>query len=458
MAKFNNQDRFQFLRTKYPNFFYSGYSYALCENTLKLEFEFKIGDSLVFKPHSELIFPQIPHFQDTLFPIIDNIVFNIGMIELISYWKATCSPNVFITTGFLEAEQINFWKDLYYNGLGEFFYLNTIQTDSFSLMNIHASGKEYKKEELTSLRNEYIVPIGGGKDSAVTIELLATNGLLVHPLIMNPREATLDTVSIAGLNHDQVLIINRTIDPLLIELNSKNFLNGHTPFSAMLAFYTILASVVSNVKHIALSNEASANESTIPGTNINHQYSKSFHFESAFRNYYQKYISSEPNYFSFLRPLNELKIMQLFSGLTKYHNAFRSCNSGSKTNTWCGHCPKCLFTHIMLAAFRGVEYSNKIIGKSMLDDESNARYFDELTGISEIKPFECVGTIEDVQSAMHMILKNNAPDSLPKLAKRYLEKIPLNRTFESNNTDINNHFLNKEQYNILEKALEKNEI
>ncbi len=375
------------------------------------------------------------------------------MIELISYWKATCSPMIEIKAGQLNEEQINWWKELYFNGLGEFFYLNTIDASRENFINISSHGKTHEKIEDEFFKNEYIIPIGGGKDSVVTLELLKNNGMKVHPLIMNPRGATIDTVLASGLTMDDTIIINRSIDPVLLQLNYRGFLNGHTPFSAMLAFYTLLASALTGYRNIALSNEASANEATIPGSDINHQYSKSIDFERNFRDYYSRYILKEFNYFSFLRPLNELQIVSIFSKLEKYHKVFKSCNVGSKTNTWCGNCPKCLFTHIMLSAYKGTDYADQIIGMPMLNREENTAYFDELCGFSAIKPFECVGTLNDVQTAMKRIIQLTPEYNMPLLAKRFID---LAHTLPENEAPVINydHFLDKEQMNILNLALQ----
>ena len=115
----------------------------------------------------------------------------------------------------------------------------------------------------------------------------------------------------------------------MLQLNAEGYLNGHTPFSALLAFLTLLIGVGSGSKYIALSNESSANESTVPGTDINHQYSKSIEFERDFRDYVSQHLSEEIQYFSFLRPLNEMQIASLFAQCEAYHPVFRSCNAGS---------------------------------------------------------------------------------------------------------------------------------
>ena len=128
-------------------------------------------------------------------------------------------------------------------------------------------------------------PIGGGKDSVVTLELLRNSSMEILPLIINPRGATLNSIEKGGFSQKSYIKIRRTIDKHLLELNDKGYLNGHTPFSAMLAFVSLFSSLMTNTPNIALSNENSANESTVKGEDINHQYSKSLEFEEDFRSY-----------------------------------------------------------------------------------------------------------------------------------------------------------------------------
>lgn len=453
MQRTDRRESYNKFRKEYPVLSYKSFNYSILGNKLSFGFEFRLTDEIIFRPSAAVNFPEIPQNREFILPVIENIIFHIGMIELVSYWKATCSPTIVVEAGALTKEQAGFWKDLYFNGLGEFFYLNSIDADKEDFVEITSEGKSFAPFSDLSLTEEYIVPIGGGKDSAVTLELLMQSGERIHPLIINPRGATIDTVIVAGLSMENVIVISRIIDPLLLELNDKGYLNGHTPFSAMLAFYTLLASAVTGYRHIALSNESSANEATIPGTAINHQYSKSLDFEGKFRDYYSKWISPELNYFSFLRPLSELDIVSIFSKLEKYHGVFKSCNSGSKSNSWCGECPKCLFTHIMLSAFRGVHYTDRIIDAEMLNDAANIQIFDELAGFSAIKPFECVGTLHDVQTAMKMVIKNSNSDNLPLLAKRFLEFE--NGIIENPPQSIEHqrHFLDDHQFNIIKAAL-----
>lgn len=426
MIRNDHHDLYFRLRKQYQEFTYESFQYEVSGSDLSLSFHFRLGDQISFHPRSVFRFGNSAGDVEQIVrqhqQLVENIAFNIGMIELISYWKASCSPVVVIRPGALNDEQINWWKKLYFNGLGEFFYLNSIPADPDSFMQIKSLNPHNYRVEEPIFKEGYLVPIGGGKDSAVSLSLLLGAGKKVTPLIMNPRGATIETVKAAGLQMEDALTINRTIDPRLIGLNKQGFLNGHTPFSAMLAFHTLMCSAITGFANIVLSNEGSANESTIPGTGINHQYSKSFEFEQDFRNYYRAYICSGISYFSLLRPLSELQIAAIFSRLTNYHDVFRSCNAGSKTDEWCGKCPKCMFTHIMLSAFTGIAEASRIIGNNMLGNPDNEEVFNELCGYSPIKPFDCVGTTLEVKQALQMTADREPEDNRPYLVQRFLQR------------------------------------
>ncbi|NLH51353.1 MAG: hypothetical protein GX459_00740 [Bacteroidales bacterium] len=425
---------------------------------MEIQFHFNLSGQYTF--HPSIYIPLRPWFtgvqkKDNAW---DSLVFHIGLIELISYWKAACSPRLIIQPAGLTNEQIQWWKKLYFNGLGEFFYVNGLATTEkdFMQMECEAGAPYFSPEALPATENQYLVPIGGGKDSAVTLELLKNEGSRTVPLILNPRKATLDTLRVGGFDEEGSVIIQRAIDPVLLELNEKGFLNGHTPFSAMLAFYTLLSARLTGINNIALSNESSANESTVSGSHVNHQYSKSYAFEKDFRQYVSTYIGEGYRYFSFLRPLHEVQIAKIFSKLTDYHPIFRSCNAGSKTDSWCGACAKCLFAWIILEPFTGKPILKDIFGKDLMEDPSLLPYLEELSGQKPTKPFECVGTVSEVNASLKAILKrrNRPYPVLLDHASKIMDAE--NEALESLLHDFNHeHFLNDKETVILKKALNK---
>jgi hypothetical protein len=249
-----------------------------------------------------------------------------------------------------------------------------------------------------------LIPVGGGKDSIVTLELLKEFKSNNYLYLIGQRRASLDTAITAGYQSDHVIEAQRTIDLALLELNRQGYFNGHTPFSAIVAFSAVLTAYLNGIDEVVLSNESSANEPTVEqycGLEINHQYSKSFEFEQDFKCYVSKYLPFAANYYSLLRPYSELQIAWLFSKLgQKYWSVFKSCNVGLKQNKWCCNCPKCLFVYIILSPFLSETELTSIFGENLLLKKSLQETRKQLQGISANKPFECVGSKNEVNLAL----------------------------------------------------------
>lgn len=418
MAKLQRQQDFYFFRQQFPFFSFEKIDFYFKNNALYVKFFFNLSDTYFFTP--EWIFPANAFSNtDKLTDIeLESLLFQLGMVELISYWKCACPEQVIIKPFNLKEEQLNWWKKLYYNGLGEFFYLNGIKTSLIDFMQIECESKKNYPRLKEKKYDGLLIPVGGGKDSVVTMQLLK-NFPNTQAIIINSRYATEKTAINAGFNKENIIFLQRSIHPQLLELNDKGFLNGHTPFSALLAFATFFVAATSGKKYIALSNEASANESTVLQSDVNHQYSKSFEFENDFRNYTTSNLTAAINYFSFLRPLNEIQIVALFAQYKHQFKDFKSCNAGSKIDTWCGKCPKCLFTFIMLAPFVSQNDLISIFGKNLFEEQSLLIPLRQLAGLEKIKPFECVGTVGEVNAALQYMLEKHTNEKLPFLLDQY---------------------------------------
>jgi len=402
------------LREKYDSILFKSFNCVENEKEIKINYLYKLGE---YTFNHELHIPKKYFFHLENMIDKDVFLFNLGIIEIINYYKLACPKKIILEAGAIKEEQKDFFKKLFYKGLGEFRYINKIDIEMEDFLEIENMDENYfRKSKLKGFVGN-IVPVGGGKDSIVTLELLKHEKEKNNCLIVNPRGATIDTVNVAGYNMENTIEIYRKIDPKLLELNKQGFLNGHVPFSAMLAFLGIFCALITNKQYVILSNESSADESTDEITGANHQYSKSMEFEKDFSNYVEKYINSEIKYFSLLRGMRELDIARLFAEYKQYHKIFRSCNVGSKNggNDWCGSCPKCLFVYIMLAPYLEKEELISIFGKDLLEDIELLTYLKQLTGIEKVKPFECVGTRDEVNEAIDMIVKKY--DEIPTLIK-----------------------------------------
>lgn len=430
LKKSDNQYKFDALREQYTTFTYESFEVKREQGALHLAFSFSLDGKYRFAPTLSVPMRSFFHWEKMAEDQLQTLAFHIGMIELVSYWKIACPKRVIVLPFSLTERQKQFWKKLYYNGLGEFFYLNGITCSETEFMTIETPSERTFAKVDAPLEEKVMIPVGGGKDSVVTLELLRQEMPCI-PLIVNPRGATLSCVEAAGYSDDAFMVVNRTLDPVMLQLNKEGYLNGHTPFSAMLAFVTLLLGFGSGCRYIALSNESSANESTVPGTNINHQYSKSVEFERDFREYVAENINSDIQYFSFLRPLSEMQIAYFFAQFEAYHKVFRSCNAGSKTDSWCGKCPKCLFTWLILSPFISRDGLTDIFGKDLLADVELRPIFEELNGTSAVKPFECVGTVEEVRACVDFMndrqgtiaaVSPRAETTVAEMLKRYNEE------------------------------------
>ncbi len=408
------------LQSRYPVFYFHDYEIREDARSFAVTFRFSIENLSDFSPSFTIAKPEQPQLSSYAGEkLVRETCFGLGMVELISYWKLTCPPKVIVECGALDNAQIRWWKKLYWNGLGEFFYQNHLEMDPENFMDLSSTGKPQSGLDTPFAVSGNLIPVGGGKDSLVTLDVLKGSRADNTALVINSIQSAVNSAHAAGYRGGQLVTPVRTLDPRILELNRQGFLNGHTPFSALVSFAAYLTAVLYGKKYICLSNEASANESTVKGSTVNHQYSKTFAYELDFRHYTERYLDPRIQYFSLLRPLSELQITAVFATLKPYHRIFRSCNVGQKEGIWCTHCAKCLFVCIMLSAFLDRQQLLAIFGRDMLDDPQMQDLFEQLTGIQDNKPFECVGTRDEVNTAICMSLRHAQGQPVPYLYRLY---------------------------------------
>lgn len=446
------------LRQRHQRFVYDSYDLKPTKGNLKVEYHFTLEPGIEFSPTL-----SIPIVKDYEQEKIENFAFHLGLIEALSYWKAACPPELFVKAGKLTDQQISWWHSLFMHGLGELYYKNGIDftTDNFLSITSNPNKDILPPQSIKSLSGDLVL-VGGGKDSAVTLEVLKQSERQKKTLILTPIPSAIDNVRVAGYNDP--IIIERTIDPKLLELNDNGYINGHTPFSAYLAFLGVFVGALNDLEHVIPSNERSATEgNTIyKGVEINHQYSKSVHFEQLFREYLAKYLSEDIQYFSFLRPLYDLQIGNLFSKYPEHYSTFRSCNAGQKENVWCGECAKCAFVYLSLSPFIPSAQMDRIFGEDYFKKEKVGKFVIDLVGLGENKPFECVGTAEESKLAIALSVEKYRKEGkeVPPLLTTLSQRLGISgeaalsvlKERESNEWGQEN-FLPKEYAALLKEAL-----
>lgn len=415
-----------FLQKKYPEFVYESCNWKIEGRDLRAGFYFRLGD---IDFHPWIIICNINEAQIAALgaATVSNFVFNMGLAEIPSYWKAACPPTIVIKAGYLDKKQIFFWQDLIFN-MGQFFYENKLPFIK-PIFEISAPRATRVLAVKKIFSNRYLVPLGGGKDSLVTLEILRGQKKEIGSFTLNANGSLKKVANEARANN---IFVERVIDKRLIELKDQGYLNGHTPFSSVLAVLGVSLAAMFDFKHILISQERSSNEGNVEylGKDINHQYSKTFAFENKFRQYSEKYLAKNIEYFSFLRPLYEIQISKIFSRYPKYFSSFLSCNksftiaareSGSATG-WCCQCSKCLSVFAMLYPFVGQAEAIKIFGGNLFENKNLLPVMLQLLGEGKSKPMECVGTFEEMRAAFYMSLRKSEGE-IPYLLKYFEQNI-----------------------------------
>lgn len=421
------------METKYSKFDFTGYSVTSNDSGVKIEFVYQVLGLTNFKHVIQL--PAA--FKNFDFQNNQQILLVIGLFEMLSYWKAVVSTELTLP---LALQPLDEWaRQFIRDGLGQFYYENDLNAEKISAelkidyvaadISVETSLLESATEVEKTLHGSVIM-VGGGKDSILAMELLkedmSNNLAFVVQTNANSVQAAIDTATTAGFGPQQIIKIQRTIDPQLIDLNRQGFYNGHVPISATFGALAALTALAFGKRYVVAANESSANESTVKGSKVNHQYSKTYEFEQMLHTLLQKYVNGKVYYYSILRPYNELQIASKISKLDKYFSSFISCNLGGKKGEWCGNCSKCLFTFIIFSPFLSQEELVGIFGSNVLDNQALLDDFEKLIGIQDVKPFECVGTVEEVNAAISLGVKNFGAN-LPYLYRVYLDKFAAQR-------------------------------
>ncbi|HSX23521.1 MAG TPA: hypothetical protein VLE74_00250 [Candidatus Saccharimonadales bacterium] len=425
---------------KYRQFTFEGYLFDASEKTLSLHY--CMDDELHFTETYRFDFEFVPGYsQEALRRAFELL----HLVAGVSYYKTYIPAELAVSSAQIDGPTAHFLSQVYQKGLGEFFYIN--QLDPASAVTFPTTGHDVKPIEFAPGEG-LLIGLGGGKDSLVSTEILRGQPK-VATWSLNHRPQLQPLVERVGLPH---FYVEREWDQQLRTLNAQDAYNGHIPISAIFACVGVIVAILSGYRDVVVSNESSASEPNLhyQGVAINHQYSKSLEFEQDFQATLSRMYGDSVQYYSFLRPLSELRIAELFAGrgFDKYHDVFSSCNRAFTHNSdrlfWDGVCAKCAFVFLALTPFVQRERLEELFsGKNLLLDPSLEPTYRQLLGIEGDKPLECVGEVKESRAAMRL-----ATQRYPELAK-YRYDLPANYDYRA----LAAHSMPKEAFAILRSAL-----
>ena len=210
--------------TKPTTFTFVDYSFDKKQKTASFNYAYK-ELNLFFTETYSFDFDFINYDKNSLDIALKHLFIMAG----ISYYKAYLSKEIIINV-LLSEEEASFFSETYQKGLRELFYRNNLPVDT--PIKFESSTNNDTSINLQNNKG-YLVGIGGGKDSLVSLTMLQKEN--AQPLA---------TWSLSHQNKLQKLIkslqtkhffVNRKIDPKIIELNKNGAINGHVPISAIIA-------------------------------------------------------------------------------------------------------------------------------------------------------------------------------------------------------------------------------
>lgn len=406
------------------------------DGVVSLVYAFDDGPELI----ERIGFPHAPALMPERQAAFDAALDLLHWIAGVSYYKAGVPAQIRIESAELDAASAGFLDALYVHGLGEFAYHNKIDLRARIRFPAAAAASPAALPAL-ALPRSTLVPIGGGKDSLVSVELLKRAGENATAVWIGSSGLIESCARRTGL---PMLNITRAISPLLFDYNRAGAFNGHIPVTAINSAILVVAAILYGHDAIAFSNERSASSATLEydGVPINHQWSKGWEFERSFGDLVRTRVAADLHYYSLLRPLSELAVASRFARDNRYDDVFSSCNRNFRilgpkpSDRWCGQCPKCHFVFLALAPFMPKPRLLGIFGRNLLDDPAQAGGFDALIEYRDHKPFECVGEGRESRAAMaelasraewreDAIIERFAHEILPQLDAAELAIAPL---------------------------------
>ncbi len=326
-----------------------------------------------------------------------------------SYYKAFPTKKVIFKKAQPDSWQAQFLQKIYTEGLSQFLFENDLQLSdvaTFEAGESEQSVSNYSGDGIIALQS-------GGKDSLLLATLLEEKDIQYtpwyiqysqsHPHVLDELKYPLKTV-------------RRSVDiEALKQAQADGGLNGHIPITYIVLSFALIEAILfgKNTVLAAIGAEGGEPHEFIGDLPVNHQWAKTWEAEQLFSEYVTNYISPNIQVGSPLRGFSELKIAELFTEYAweRFGHSFSSCNranyelgADNSKLKWCGDCPKCANSYILFAPFVEPEELKALFGgEDLFAKASLTETFKGLLGIDCVmKPFECVGETNELQTAYHM--------------------------------------------------------
>ncbi len=390
--------------------------YTFNEKDLTAKFHYSFDDEREFTEMLVFSREEIEYNSEAL----ERALFLAFILIGASYYKSFPSRKVEIYKGVLDQWQVGFLNKVYQEGLSQFAFENNLTRSNLAIFQPAGQPEDavkYDGDGILSLQS-------GGKDSLLTATQLHEQNKQFSSFYISSSELYPD---ILNKLHSEVILAQRHIDISAIKKAiSEGGLNGHGHVTYIVMSIALLQAILLNKATIftSIGHEGEEPHEWIEDLPVNHQWSKTWPAEQIFAEYVAKYISPDIRIGSPLRQYSELRIAELFveNAWEGYGHSFSSCNranyeqgADNTTLKWCGDCPKCANSFLLFAPFlEATELKSVFHGQDLFAKPSLCETFKGLLGVEGVmKPFECVGEIDELRLAYHKAQTRGRYETLP---------------------------------------------
>ncbi len=317
---------------------------------------------------------------------------------------------------YLEKPVLDLFVKIYQGVFAQHWYEN--QVTDYQQPEIIFSGSLGDSNPVAMLGDNHTIlaGCGGGKDSIVALKMLEEADIpfasmqyshtvygkadIQHNLIAGVLE------HVTPIKKHKISIFDDFIDFPFLKLYFPENSGITVPETPVSIFESLPIMLSEGYNYLCLAHEKSANTGNLfwdkLGKEVNHQWGKGHEAETLMNNFIQDHLLYNFTYFSILQPIYDFRI---FKHLAKYPEVLPKIHSCNIQKPWCKKCPKCAYVWLGLMATFEPESVNAVFQKNLFDDQDLIPTFQQMLGLSEHTPFECIGEIDESRLAMKKCLE-----------------------------------------------------
>ncbi len=357
---------------------------------------------------------------------VDKLVFHIALVEAMKF--CSLAPKVFDLTAyssFMTAETDELFTLLFNKIFAQHKWENGLA---------HYNGPELRHDSPAESGIVATVAInhscstlfscGGGKDSLVAMKLLEA--------VDEPYAVAQYSHSVYGKYEQQQALIDDLVEHVHAKAQRRmmvidDFLDSPTlsahykhkistvcaPETPSGVFEMLPIMLAHGYKYLVVGHEKSADVGNFwwdeAEQEVNHQWGKSLDAETALNGYIENNLITDFRYYSILKPIYDLLIFQLLIKDERLVKHTQSCNV---SKPWCKRCPKCAYVWLNFYAYLDENLVNDIFQENLLDVPELKQTFRAMAGLTNHKPFECIGEIGETQLALWVMGKKGVQSEI----------------------------------------------